>query len=87
MISQKLLESGKKLNDPSLAEGHTNYYRNDDVGAVAYFYLDRPEGGLQHLSGAQKIKNLANLRMWAYEHVHGPGGGSSQLRTRLPQVP
>ena len=43
---QKLLESGKKLSDPSLPDGHTNYYRSDDVAAVAYFYLDRPGGVL-----------------------------------------
>jgi hypothetical protein len=26
-----------------------NYYRSDDVSAVAYFYLDRPENGLPAL--------------------------------------
>jgi hypothetical protein len=41
---QQLLETGKPLSDPSLPDGHTNYYRSDDVAAVAYFYLDRPEG-------------------------------------------
>lgn len=35
----------RPLTDPSLPPGgHTNYYRSDDVSAVAYFYLDRPEG-------------------------------------------
>jgi hypothetical protein len=43
---QQLLASGKKLSDPSLPDGHTNFYRSDDVAAVAYFYLDRPEGVL-----------------------------------------
>ena len=43
---QQLLTNGKKLSDPSLPDGHTNYYRSDDVAAVAYFYLDRPEGAL-----------------------------------------
>ncbi|PAX06698.1 glycoside hydrolase family 172 protein [Sphingomonas lenta] len=43
---QQLLTNGKKLDDPSLPDGHTNYYRSDDVAAVAYFYLDRPENGL-----------------------------------------
>ena len=33
---QKLLESGKKLADPSLPDGHTNYYRSDDVAAVVF---------------------------------------------------
>jgi hypothetical protein len=43
---QQLLVSGKQLSDPSLPDGHTNYYRSDDVAAVAYFYLDRPGGVL-----------------------------------------
>ncbi|HEX8234251.1 MAG TPA: glycoside hydrolase family 172 protein [Caulobacteraceae bacterium] len=32
------------LTDPSLPDGWTNFYRSDDVSAVAYFYLDRAEG-------------------------------------------
>lgn len=43
---QQLLSNPKPLSDPSLPDGHTNYYRSDDVAAVAYFYLDRPENGL-----------------------------------------
>lgn len=43
---QQLLTSGKRLSDPSLPDGHTNFYRSDDVAAVAYFYLDRPDGVL-----------------------------------------
>ena len=38
-----LLASGKALTDPTLPDGWTNFYRSDDVAAVAYFYLDRPE--------------------------------------------
>lgn len=39
-----LLETGKPLSDPSLpADAWTNFYRSDDVAAVAYFYLDKPE--------------------------------------------
>jgi hypothetical protein len=57
---QKLLESGKKLPDPSLPNGHTNYYRSDDVAAVAYFYLDRAEGGLPPI--ARPAERLAALR-------------------------
>jgi hypothetical protein len=34
------------LSDPALPDGHTNFYRSDDVSAVAYFYLDRPSGVL-----------------------------------------
>jgi hypothetical protein len=39
------------LSDPSLPDGHTNYYRSDDVAAVAYFYLDRPGGVLPPIAG------------------------------------
>ena len=40
------------LSDPSLPDGHTNFYRSDDVAAVAYFYLDRPENGLPVIAPA-----------------------------------
>jgi hypothetical protein len=53
---QKLLENGKSLADPSLPDGHTNYYRSDDVAAVAYFYLDRPEQALRAIApGAERM--------------------------------
>lgn len=42
----------KKLTDPDLIDGWTNYYREDDVSATAYFYLDRPESNLPALAGA-----------------------------------
>jgi hypothetical protein len=57
---QKLLESEKKLSDPSLPDGHTNYYRSDDVAAVAYLYLDRPAGVLPPIAPA--AERLASLR-------------------------
>ena len=40
-----LLESDppKTLDDPDIPYGWTNYYRRDDVCAVAFFYLDAPE--------------------------------------------
>lgn len=41
------------LSDPSLPDGHTNFYRSDDVAAVAYFYLDRPEGALPPIAPAR----------------------------------
>jgi hypothetical protein len=46
-----LYEKGKvtKLDTPGLAEGWTNFYRSDDLSATAYFYLDRPENGLERL--------------------------------------
>jgi hypothetical protein len=40
------------LSDPALPDGHTNFYRSDDIAAVAYFYLDRPEGVLPALAPA-----------------------------------
>jgi hypothetical protein len=58
---QQLLASGKPLSDPSLPDGHTNYYRSDDVAAVAYFYLDRPEGALPALAPGKE--RMAGLRV------------------------
>jgi hypothetical protein len=53
----KLLE----LDPPVAIEDHpspdyawTNYYREDDVCATAYFYLDRPENGLPPLAPFQE---------------------------------
>lgn len=40
---ESLRSSGKQLQDVKL-DGWTNYYRSDDVAAVAYFYLMTPEG-------------------------------------------
>ncbi|HEX9932901.1 MAG TPA: glycoside hydrolase family 172 protein [Allosphingosinicella sp.] len=48
------------LTDPSLPDGHTNFYRSDDVAAVAYFYLDRPSSGLPAVAPASE--RLAALR-------------------------
>ena len=42
------------LSDASLPDGHTNYYRSDDVAAVAYFYLDRPGGVLPPMAAAEE---------------------------------
>jgi hypothetical protein len=50
---QQLLTSGKSLSDPSLPDGWTNFYRSDDVSAVAYFYLDRPERILPPIAPAE----------------------------------
>ena len=56
---QKLLENGKALSDPSLPDGHTNYYRSDDVAAVAYFYLDKPERKLPAIApGGERMAKL-----------------------------
>ena len=38
------------LSDPKLPNGWVNFYRQDDVSATAYFYLDKPENGLPPLA-------------------------------------
>ena len=57
---QQLLTNPKPLSDPTLPDGHTNYYRSDDVAAVAYFYLDRP-GGVLPAIGAS-AERMAAMR-------------------------
>lgn len=47
-----LLESRKSLDDTSLPDGGTNFYRSDDVSAVALFYLDKPTDDLPALAPA-----------------------------------
>ena len=47
-------ETPRPLTDPALPTGWTNFYRSDDVAAVAYFYLDRPETGLAPLPPAAR---------------------------------
>jgi len=43
-----------RCNFPS---GWTNFYRQDDVSATAYFYLDKPVSGLSALApvGARSV--------------------------------
>lgn len=57
---QQLLSSGKQVTDPGLPNGWTNFYRSDDVSAVAFFYLDKPASGLPALAPA--AERLAALR-------------------------
>jgi hypothetical protein len=33
-----------RLDDPALPDGWVNFYRQDDMSATAYYYLDRPGG-------------------------------------------
>ncbi|WP_116091043.1 glycoside hydrolase family 172 protein [Sphingomonas crusticola] len=47
---RQLIAKPVDLTDPSVPDGWTNYYRSDDVSAVAYFYLDRPADGLPSLA-------------------------------------
>jgi hypothetical protein len=39
------------LDNPSLPDGWTNFYRSDDYSSVAYFYLDQPSDGLPEIQG------------------------------------
>lgn len=48
------------MKDPALADSWTNFYRSDDVSAVAYFYLDRPEDGLPPIAAVEA--RTADLR-------------------------
>ncbi|HEX6227186.1 MAG TPA: hypothetical protein VFZ52_22365, partial [Chryseolinea sp.] len=47
----KLLENPEapQLNDKDFPEGWTNFYRQDDVSATAYFYLSTPTSQLPAL--------------------------------------
>ncbi len=57
----KLLEMPKKidLSDPTLPNGWTNFYRQDDVSATAYFYLDKPSNNLPAIADvASRISDL-----------------------------
>jgi hypothetical protein len=56
----QLLSSGKPITDPSLPDGWTNFYRSDDVAAVAYFYLDGPDRVLPPI--APSAERMAALR-------------------------
>lgn len=47
-----LLSTGQRVDDPSLPDAWTNFYRSDDVAAVAYFYLDRPDRMLPAIAPA-----------------------------------
>ncbi len=52
-------DSTVSLDDPSLPDGWTNFYRSDDVSATAYFYLNSPSSGLAALQPVgQRISNM-----------------------------
>lgn len=48
----KLMDLPEDTDFRALPDAWTNYYRTDDVSAVAFFYLDRPENGLPPLADA-----------------------------------
>jgi hypothetical protein len=52
-----LLASGRKVTDPRLVDGWTNFYRSDDVAAVAYFYSERPDRMLPAIQPAEERMN------------------------------
>jgi hypothetical protein len=57
----KLLEMNPvpDIMDPSFPKGWTNYYREDDVSATAYFYLDKPVNGLPPIGSVEiRTKDL-----------------------------
>ncbi|MBL0740426.1 glycoside hydrolase family 172 protein [Chryseolinea lacunae] len=57
----KLLEMNPvpDLMDPTFPQGWTNYYREDDVSATAYFYLDKPANTLPAIAALPaRTKNL-----------------------------
>jgi hypothetical protein len=58
----KLLEMNPvpDIRDASFPKGWTNYYREDDVSATAYFYLDKPVNGLKAIAGV--IERTAGLK-------------------------
>jgi len=45
-LYEKALSLSPDLHDPEFSGGWVNFYREDDVSATAYFYLDSPENNL-----------------------------------------
>ena len=58
-VATHLYAPGKvtKLDPKGKLNGWTNFYRSDDVSAVAYFYLDKPSANLPDIQPV-------NLRTW-----------------------
>ena len=53
------LEDGVNLESPDLPDGWTNFYRQDDVSATAYFYLNKAASSLPELPAvADRVKDL-----------------------------
>ncbi|MBC9033912.1 DUF2961 domain-containing protein [Sphingomonas sp. JC676] len=71
---RQLLTAGTKVTDPGLPDGWTNFYRSDDVSAIAFFYLDKPMSGLPPLPAADE--RLAGLRPPAPPDRKPSGPGS-----------
>ena len=60
MIQIYKKDSTVNLEDPSLPNAWTNFYRSDDLAATSYFYLDSPKSDLPDLQPL-KIRTF-NLR-------------------------
>lgn len=55
----QMLDENIGIDNPDLIDGWTNFYREDDVSATAYFYLDKPSSNLPALAGVEiRTKNL-----------------------------
>ncbi len=44
------MENAPDLHNAKFPQGWTNFYREDDVSATAYFYLDKPTNGLPKIA-------------------------------------
>ena len=51
-------DTAARLDDPALPDGWVNFYRQDDVSATAYFYLDRPAGAASLPPVAARVAGL-----------------------------
>ena len=47
-----------KPDDPSLPNGHMNYYRSDDVCSIAFFYFDQPSSDLPAIEDVSSRSDL-----------------------------
>jgi hypothetical protein len=53
------------FNDPKHPQGGCNYWRQDDVSATVYFYLDRPENNLPPLASVElRLKDMRE-KVWS----------------------
>ena len=54
-----MLDENISIDNSDLIDGWTNFYREDDVSATAYFYLDKPSSNLPILTNVKtRTKNL-----------------------------
>ena len=53
MIQIYKKDSTVNLEDPSLPNAWTNFYRSDDLAATSYFYLNSPKNDLPDLQSRE----------------------------------